>query len=231
MFRQPADQIVILLSLALIFYLFAFLGSWKSQQKVIREQYKKQLIIQPETNLYDYPRYEPEAAYYENWYKPTHFIQETITEVNLEYHYLGYYYLTAYCPWECGYNGSNYPSGWRTASGTICHRSEYENRLTEPTTCAIDRSLHSFGTVFYIPDFDRTFIAEDTGSAVKGYHLDLFYEDYGEMASFPTGYYEVYSVEYIFTEKEVEYYDFEKVRGIRQIVYKKDHTEVTHEFT
>ena len=223
MFKKPIDQIIILLSIALLFLSFALLGSWSYLTPELKEQQIKQLYVLPEPQQYNYPVINPEIAYYDNWYKPTHFVQETITEVSTEYNYIGYYYLTAYCPWECGYNGYNYPAGWRTASGTICHRADYEHRLTEPTTCAIDRSIHSFSTVFYVPEFDRTFIAEDTGSAVRGYHLDLFYEDYGEMAVFPTGYYEVYSVNYIFTDKEVEYYDFEKVRGIKHIIYMQDH--------
>ena len=109
---------------------------------------------------------------------------------------LGWYFITAYCPSECGYNGSNYPTGWTTASGEICHRADYENRLTEPTTCAISRSIHSFGELFYIEEFDRVFISEDTGPGVQGKHLDLFYEDYDDVYYFPTGYYEVFSVEY-----------------------------------
>lgn len=223
MISKPFDQIVILLSLALMFSLFALIGSWNCLLPFTRHQPEKQLYVEPEPEIYDYPESDPETSYYLNWYKPTHFVRETITEVTTEYHYQGYYYLTAYCPWECGYNGYNYPAGWRTASGAICHRADYEHRMTEPTTVAIDRSIWSFGTVFYIPSFDRTFIAEDTGSAVRGYHLDLFYEDYGEMSAFPTGYYEVYSVEYIFEDKEVEYYDFEKVRGITHILYMRDH--------
>lgn len=109
---------------------------------------------------------------------------------------LGWYFITAYCPSECGYNGSNYPTGWTTASGEICHRADYEDRLTEPTTCAISRSIHSFGELFYIEEFDRVFISEDTGPGVQGKHLDLFYEEYADVVSFPTGWYEVFSVEY-----------------------------------
>ena len=120
-----------------------------------------------------------------------------ITYKRMELESLGKYYITAYCPSECGYNGYNYPTGWMTASDTICHRADYNHRLSEPTTCAISRSIHSFGTEFYIPEFDRTFIAEDTGSAVKGKHLDLFYEEYSNVCSFPTGYYEVYKVTWI----------------------------------
>ena len=144
-------------------------------------------------------------------YKSEHYIPVLVTYKKMELTSLGNYYLTAYCPWECGYNGSNYPAGWRTASGAICHRADYEHRLSEPTTCAIDRNLHRFGTEFYIPYFDRVFTAEDTGSAVKGKHLDLFYEEYGEMASFPTGSYEVFAVDWVevtvaVTEDEYEYF-------------------------
>lgn len=108
---------------------------------------------------------------------------------------LGWYFITAYCPAECG-------GSWETASGATCHRADWEDRYTEPTTCAISRSIHSFGDMFYIEEFDRIFIAEDTGSGVRGKHLDLFYEDYEDVLSFPTGYYEVFSVEY----EEVEVY-------------------------
>jgi 3D (Asp-Asp-Asp) domain-containing protein len=118
----------------------------------------------------------------------------TITVMQLES--LGWYYITAYCPSECGWNGFNYPTGWTTASGEICHRADWEHRYSEPTTCAISRSVHSFGEYFYIEEFDRVFISEDTGPGVQGKHLDLFYEDYDSVLSFPTGYYEVFSVEY-----------------------------------
>lgn len=121
-----------------------------------------------------------------------------ITYTEIEYEYIGTYYITAYCPSECGWNGDpDNLTGWYTASDTICHRADDDNRLIEPTTCAIDRRLHSFGDLFYIEEFDRVFVAEDTGSAVKGRHLDLFYEDYYDVVTFPTGYYTVYSVTYV----------------------------------
>lgn len=191
----------------------------------IKEQQTQKGIIpitEAEILKYQYPEYNLKIAYYQNWYKPTHLIHETITNVEMELESLGYYYLTAYAPEECGYNGNNYPTGWQTASGAICHRAEYDDRLTDPTTCAIDRNLHRFGDLFYIPDFDRVFVAEDTGGAVRGKHLDLFYDYYG-MLSFPTGWYEVYSVEYIYTDEEIEYYDFPKQKGMIRIIWRKDH--------
>lgn len=108
---------------------------------------------------------------------------------------LGKYYITAYCPSECGYNGSNYPTGWTSASGTICHRADYNHRLSEPTTVAIDMAYNRFGQTFYIEEFDRTFIAEDNG-AFRGKWLDLFYTEYSDVCSFPTGNYTVYLVEW-----------------------------------
>lgn len=151
------------------------------------------------------------------WFKSEH-LGDEYEDIYVIMHteYIGTYYLTAYCPWECGYNGENYPAGWRTASGEICHRADWDDRLWEPTTCAIDRSIHSFGDMFYIEEFDRVFVAEDTGPGVNGRHLDLFYEDYDDMASFPTGYYDVYSVWY-------EYVDYipdgeEKLNNIQEVI-------------
>ena len=122
-----------------------------------------------------------------------------ITKTTIEFEYIGTYYITAYCPSECGYNGNNYPVGWTTASGTICHRSAHKDRLYNPTTCAVDPKIHSISgnDLFYIEEFDRVFVAEDTGPGVKGKHLDLFYEDYSSVCSFPTGYYTVYKVKYV----------------------------------
>lgn len=129
-----------------------------------------------------------------------HYVPVVITYEEMRLTYLGTYYITAYCPDECG-------GSWSTASGETCHRADWEDRLSEPTTCAISRSVHSFGDEFYIPDFDRTFVAEDTGPGVQGYHLDLFYEEYPDVLSFPTGYYPVYRVEWVEVEFGTGYYE------------------------
>ena len=117
-----------------------------------------------------------------------------ITDYYLELESLGYYYITAYSPLEtnCYY----------TASGTYCHAADYENRYTEPTTCAVDPNLHHIGEdgdLFYIAEFDTVYIAEDTGGAVKGKHIDVCFTDdtLDSVYNFPTGYYEVYSVKVI----------------------------------
>ena len=150
--------------------------------------------------------FRPEGAVV--WYKSGYSHDGEVTTYTIMCkEYIGTYFITAYCPHECGYREyddgtDNFPAGWRTASGEICHRADWEDRLWEPTTCAVDRSIHGFGDMFYIEEFDRVFVAEDTGPGVNGRHLDLFYETYDEMASFPTGYYDVYSVWY----EEVDYY-------------------------
>lgn len=209
--KNRIPQAIIILVLLFIFSFILTKEGWKdnkiSTPKIYA--YNKYEIIEPEK--YNYPEYNLKIAYYNNWYKPTHLVHETVTEYELEYVYLGNYYLTAYSPQETG--------SWETASGATLHRADYENRLTEPTTCAIDRSLHNFGDLFYIPAFDRVFVAEDTGGAVRGKHLDLGYTDLESVWSFPTGYYEVYAVEYVYYDIEVEYYDFDKVPGIVRLAY------------
>lgn len=148
-----------------------------------------------------------------------------LTYLEMELVYLGKYFITAYCPSECGYNGSNYPVGWMTASDTICHRADYEYRLSEPTTCAVSRSMHSFGEEFYIPAFDRTFVAEDTGPGVQGHHLDLFYEEYDDVVSFPTGYYDVYAVEWVEVEVVVNEQDHKNLELIPPLEYYRERAE------
>ena len=141
-----------------------------------------------EREKYEYKQSNQVVNYHNNWFVPVYLDRIPISYTKLKLTSLGYYYITAYSPQETG--------SWQTASGITLHRADYENRYTEPTTCAIDRRLHRFGDLFYIREFDRVFVAEDTGGAVKNKHLDLGYTDLESVWSFPTGYYEVYSVEY-----------------------------------
>lgn len=107
---------------------------------------------------------------------------------------IGKYYITGYTSIECG--GST-----MTASGATVHKGN-------PTTCAIDPALWDFGDLFYIPYFDQVYVAEDTGSAVKGKHLDLyFYDDEYNYALSITGYYKVYSVEYVTEYVSADYFN------------------------
>ena len=115
----------------------------------------------------------------------------------LEIHYTttrleskGTYYITAYCSCsKCCYPSTNY-----TASGMECHYADYEQRYDEPTTCAIDRQIHSFGDTFYLASEDRVYIAEDTGSAVKGRHIDIYFPDHRYVQSYGSHWEEVYDL-------------------------------------
>jgi 3D (Asp-Asp-Asp) domain-containing protein len=79
---------------------------------------------------------------------------------------LGRFKITAYCACKkcCGkWAGGN------TASGT---------KPTAGRTVAVDTSVIPFGTKVIIDG--HTYIAEDTGSAIKGNRLDIFFDDHQE---------------------------------------------------
>lgn len=194
------DKIVVAMATVMIVILLFNIAAAPVLSMV--KEYDKRIIL--ETTNDKFIRPIGAVAWYKSGYSHD---GEVTTYTIMHKDYIGTYFITAYCPHECGYREyddgtDNFPAGWTTASGEICHRADWEDRLWSPTTCAIDRSIHSFGDMFYIEEFDRVFIAEDTGPGVNGRHLDLFYETYDEMASFPTGYYDVYSVWY----EEVDYY-------------------------
>ena len=220
--KTKVDEAVVLVALLLLSILFAVIAPTPltpHKERIANKVWY--VIVEVEKDVEETEEWGGQQQrvinYYENWYKPNHHSTKTVTLIDIEYEYIGYYYCTAYSPQETG--------SWGTASGTTLHRAEYEDRLVEPTTCAIDRSLHRFGDLFYIPAFDRVFVAEDTGSAVKGKHLDLGYTDLESVWGFPTGSYEVYSVEYIYTDLEAKCYDFDKENGVRRLVYLKDLSE------
>lgn len=114
------------------------------------------------------------------------------TYYTLEKEYAGRHYITAYCPWECGYNGNNYPAGWRTSSGEICH---YSDDPMVPTTCAIDRSYHGYGE--YLMVDGKIYVTEDTGPGVRGMWIDIFVESMDEVQTFGSHYTDVYYVEFV----------------------------------
>jgi 3D (Asp-Asp-Asp) domain-containing protein len=104
--------------------------------------------------------------------------------ITVETEYIGIYFLTAYSDEET-YSRA-------TASGIEVH---YSDDPYEPTTCAIDRRYHRFGDLFMIDG--KVYVAEDTGSAVTGAHIDCFVETMEEVRTFNTRYESVYSVEYV----------------------------------
>lgn len=117
---------------------------------------------------------------------------ETYTVIETEY--IGEYFVTAYCPEECGWS-------WSTSSGATCH---YSDDPMVPTTCAIDRNYHSYGELLMIDG--KLYVTEDTGPGVKGHWVDCFVETMDEVRSWSTGWKSVYSVEII--EYEVHHARF-----------------------
>ena len=134
---------------------------------------------------------------------------------------LGKYYITGYTSWEL--NGST-----MTASGETCHKAEsIEDSLYNPTTCAIDPAIHDFYELFWIEEFGYL-ISEDTGSAIKQKHIDVFCgwsKEENSYASTITGYYTVYSVEIEYGYGYASYYDvrdyvWKEVSGIGKRIFR-----------
>lgn len=94
-------------------------------------------------------------------------------------------YITAYC--DC--SKCCWPSTGYTASGVKTH---YSEDWKEATTCAIDPRYFKFGTEFMIDG--KIYIAEDTGSAVRGRHWDLYQPSHDRVASYDSHYGSVYLV-------------------------------------
>lgn len=77
--------------------------------------------------------------------------------------------LTAYCP--C----SSCSEGWgrKTATGTTA---------TEGRTIAVDPRIIPYGTKVMING--HTYIAEDCGGGVKGYHIDVYFDNHSKVNKF-----------------------------------------------
>jgi 3D (Asp-Asp-Asp) domain-containing protein len=92
---------------------------------------------------------------------------------------LGEFRVTAYCPCEicCG-KWSEYGL---TASGTVPE---------EGRTIAVDKHVIPLGETVTIDGVE--YIAEDTGSAIKGNRIDIYFEDHQEALDFGVQYKEVF---------------------------------------
>ena len=51
-------------------------------------------------------------------------------------------------------------------------------------TIAVDPNFIPLGSKVYIPQFNRVFIAEDTGGKIKGLRIDIYMEDYDTCMEF-----------------------------------------------
>ena len=151
--------------------------------------------------------------YYNSVFKPHYLGGVGLSYVNMEFESIGDYFITAYCPEECGYrvysDGSdNYPTGWITSTGTIAHR---EEEWWVPSTCGINTALLNYGDTFLIDG--KVYVAEDTGY-VTGRLIDLFKPSYEEMMTHGSHWTEVYSVEYVKSDHVYGWhFDINKFRG------------------
>lgn len=98
---------------------------------------------------------------------------------------LGTFKITAYCPCEkcCGKNPSD-PAYGITATGTVA---------TEGRTIAADPRVIHYGTELYIDG--QAYIVEDCGGAIKGNHIDLFFDSHQDALNWGVQEREVYIYE------------------------------------
>ena len=98
-------------------------------------------------------------------------IEETTTTLIIEepeFNDLGSFTVTAYCCCkDCCGKEVTHPAYGITASG---------KRATEGRTIAVDPSVIPLGTTVYLNGVP--YVAEDTGSAIKGKKIDLFINDH-----------------------------------------------------
>ncbi len=142
----------------------------------------------------------------------------------IETEYVGRYFITAYCPEECGWS-------WTTSTGTTCH---WSSDWSEPTTCAIDTSVRKYGEYIMVgypsSSNKKIYHCEDCGPGVRGNWVDCFVETMDEVRAWNTRYDNVYLVRFktatlegslyeidrrmndalddILMPKEIEYYEF-----------------------
>lgn len=141
---------------------------------------------------------EPKRVLFPKWtmldtIEQAHYGVKAVIEeyVDIETEYIGEYFITAYCPEECGWS-------WSTSSGATCH---YSDDPMVPTTCAIDRNYHGYGEYLMIDG--KIYVTEDTGPGVKGRWIDCFVETMDEVNSWDTGWKSVYSVTFVTKERYV----------------------------
>lgn len=139
------------------------------------------------------------VKYYNLVFQPHYLGNVGLSYVTMEYEYIGDYFITAYCPEECGFrvyaDGSdNFPNGWITSTGTIAHR---EEEWYVPSTCGINTKYLNYGDVFLIDG--KIYVAEDTGYVTMPL-IDLFMPSYEQMMTHGSHWTDVYKVSYVETE-------------------------------
>ena len=131
-------------------------------------------------NTYDPNEVQPVTA--TSTYTPI--TEVTYADANGNYSYLGEFTLTGYCPCAicCG-KWSN-PSNPITSSGVTA---------VAGRTIAADTSRYPFGTKLMING--QIYTVEDVGGAIKGNHIDIFFNSHEEALAFGKQYSSVYFVQ------------------------------------
>lgn len=184
------DLCVCLITFAYLFIGYGFVlveGKDTNEQTVI-EEIVEEVVVEPEGRLSNY-----HIAYL--WHTkmnvmlaltPVSYTKEiqNLEEYNCLFYAtvpIGRYYITAYNHEETG--------GKITASGKTCHQGIV-------STCAADPKYHKFGE--YLEIDGKLYVVEDTGSAVKKRHIDLYFESYKDMSKYGSNYQTIYQVEFPF---------------------------------
>jgi len=192
-FQYWVDLSVLISAIAMLFILFAELVyrppvvKKADEPKVYNLTPPEPLI--PETEIikevFEMVRtseYEPDTSHLEEIPDMSALFYATVP--------IGRYYITAYNHKETGSK--------QTASGTTCHEGNI-------TTCAADVWGGYFKFGDYIEVGGRLYRVEDTGSAVKKKHIDLYFASYSDMARYGSNYQEIYRVEFPFGKPQDNY--------------------------
>ncbi len=118
-------------------------------------------------------------------------------ELPIRLNYIGNFKLTAYCPCSkcCGEWGKNRPTDDAgndivyTASGATAQANK---------TVAVDTDIIPYGTILLIDG--EEYIAQDTGSKVKGQVIDIYFENHEDAENYGCKYQEIYAVEVVNNE-------------------------------
>ena len=141
------------------------------EKQAAQEILDVQVMAQAEIGIYDPNIQGPPSS--GNTVTAGSNVQYTFADENGTYVSLGMFELTAYCPCPicCGiYSNMTNPT---TASGT---------RATQGRTIATDTSVIPFGSKVVING--KIYTAEDTGGAIKGNRIDIYFESHTEALYF-----------------------------------------------
>lgn len=192
-FEYSVDLSILISAVATMFVLFANLAYKPPIAEEVSEE-KKYVLNAPEPlipeteiikEVYKEVRdssYEPNAAHLEEIPNMSALFYATVP--------IGRYYITAYNHKETGSK--------HTASGATCHEGNI-------TTCAADVWGGYFKFGDYIEVDGRIYRVEDTGSAVKKKHIDLYFASYSDMARYGSNYQTIYRVEFPFGKPQDNY--------------------------